>query len=295
MRVFEVLDAEKPNFEITRMARLSEVSRSGYYAWKDRDARPGPREERRLKLAAKIKDFHDESDGVSGAPRILADLRDDGEVVSRKTVAKIMRQEGIAGISPATWHPTTTIADGGYTIPDLVRRRFDQGALDLVWTSDITYLKTGEGWLYLCAVRDGHSRKVLGWSIEDHMHTDLVESAVRSAVVLRGCDVTGTILHADRGTQYTSTQLAETAAELGLRLSVGRTGVCWDNSQIESFWSTLKTEFYDRYSFATKAEAKQAVGAWIESVYNRRRRHSKLAMTNPVAFERHINNVALAA
>jgi putative transposase len=295
VKVFEFMDAEKANFEITRMARLSEVSRSGYYAWRDRDEHPGPREERRAKLAEKIKFFHDESDNVNGAPRILADLRDDGEVVSRKTVAKIMRNEGIVGISPATWHPTTTIPDGGHTIPDLVKRRFDQGALDLVWTSDITYLKTGEGWLYLCAVRDGHSRKVLGWCIEDHMHTDLVDAAVRSAVVMRGGDVTGTIFHADRGTQYTSTQMAETAAELGLRLSVGRTGVCWDNSQIESFWSTLKSEFYDRYSFATKTEAKQAVGAWIESVYNRRRRHSKLGMTNPVAFEQHINNVALAA
>lgn len=289
------MDAEKANFEISRMARLSEVSRSGYYAWKDRRAQPGPRAERRLQLAQKIKDFHHESDGVNGAPRILADLRDDGEVVSRKTVAKIMRHEGIAGISPATWHPTTTIVDGEHTIPDLLKRRFDQGGLNLAWTSDITYLRTGQGWLYLCAVRDGHSRRVLGWAIEDHMHTDLVDAAVRSAVALRGCDVTGTILHADRGTQYTSAQLADTAAELGLRLSVGRTGVCWDNSQIESFWSTLKTEFYDRHTFATKAEAKRAVGTWIESVYNRRRRHSKLGMTNPVAFEQHINQVALAA
>ena len=226
MKVYEVMDAEKPNFDVTRMARLSEVSRSGYYAWRNRDKQPGARALRREKLAGKIHYFHSESDGVNGAPRILADLRDDGEVVSRKTVAKIMRHEGIAGISPATWHPVTTTPEGAHTIPDLVERNFDQGQLDLVWTSDITYLRTGEGWLYLCAVRDGCSRKVLGWAIEDHMHTDLVEAAVRSAVAMRGRDVTGVILHADRGSQYTSDQLSRTAQELGLRLSVGRTGVC---------------------------------------------------------------------
>lgn len=295
MKVFELMDAQKHTFEIARMARLSDVSRSGYYAWRNRDQRPSERQQRRDRLAAKIKTLHSRSDGVNGAPRILADLRETGEVVSRKTVAKIMRNEGIAGISPATWHPVTTITDADHTIPDLVNRQFDQGALDLVWTSDITCLKTGQGWLYLCAVRDGCSRRVLGWCIADHMRTDLVESAVRSAVAMRGREVTGTILHADRGTQYTSGQMADTAKELGLRLSVGRTGVCWDNSQIESFWSTLKTEFYNRHTFATKAEAKRTVGAWIEAVYNRRRRHSKLGMISPVTFEQHINNVALAA
>lgn len=112
---------------------------------------------------------------------------------------------------------------------------------------------------------------------------------------MRGANVNGVIFHADRGCQYTSTQLADAAGELGLRLSVGRTGVCWDNAQIESFWSTLKHEFYNRRTFATKAEAKQAVGTWIESVYNRRRRHSKLGMISPVTFEEHINNAAEAA
>lgn len=290
-----MIDAQKDTYEITRMTRLCEVSRSGYYAWKHRNDNPGPRARRRERLADRICHFHDESDGVNGAPRILADLRENGEVVSRKTVAKIMREQGIAGISPATWHPVTTTPDQAHTIPDLVKRRFDRGALNLVWCSDITYLSTGEGWLYLCAIRDGCSRKVLGWAIEDHLRTDLVEAAVRSAVAMRGVNVKDTILHADRGTQYTSDQLDDVAEEFGLRLSVGRTGVCWDNAQIESFWSTLKTEFYNRHYFATKAAAKQAVGAWIEKVYNRKRRHSSLNMTNPVAFEQHLNNVALAA
>jgi putative transposase len=295
VRVFEGIDAEEANFDVARMARLSDVSRSGFYAWKKRGSQPGPRQQRRADLTGKIVAFHQDSDGVNGAPRILADLRETGEVVSRKTVAKIMRTEGIAGISPATWRPVTTIVEGQHTMPDLVGRKFDRGRLDGVWTSDITYLATGQGWLYLCAVRDGCSRKVLGWAVDDHLRTDLVEAALRSAVAMRGGAVDGVIFHADRGCQYTSTQLADAADGLGLRLSVGRTGVCWDNAQIESFWSTLKHEFYNRRTFATKTEAKHAVGTWIESVYNRRRRHSRLGMISPVAFEEHINNAAEAA
>ena len=164
-----------------------------------------------------------------------------------------------------------------------------------MWTSDITYLGTGEGWLYLCAVRDGCSRRVLGWAIADHLRTDLVETALRRAVALRGRDVTGVIFHADRGCQYTSAQLADVADELGVQLSVGRTGVCWDNAQIESFWSTLKTEFYRRHQWPTKHAASRAVGAWIETVYNRNRRHSALGMRPPVTFEKQLTTAAQAA
>ena len=223
---------------------------------------------------------------MNGAPRITADLREDGEVVSRKTVARLMRHNEIRGISPRPWRPVTTLPDQvPHTIPDRVGRAFDRGALNVVWTCDITYLDTGQGWLYLCAVRDGCSRRVIGYAFSDSLHTDVVESALRRAVTFRGADTAGVIFHADRGCQYTSTQLADAAQELGLLLSVGRTGVCWDNAQIESFWSTLKTEFYDRHQFATHAEAIHAVSSWIESVYNRRRRHSALGQIPPVAFE----------
>lgn len=297
MRRFELIDAEKADYWITRMAELLEVSRSGYYAWlARRDGPAGPRAVRRAQLSEKVLAAHTASDGVNGAPRILADLRAAGEVVSRKTVAKLMRAHGIAGISPATWHPVTTVADeSAHTIPDLVERDFDRGRLDAVWTSDITYLPTGQGWLYLCAVRDGCSRRVLGWAVDDHMRTELVETALRRAVSLRGGDTTGVILHADRGCQYTSAQLAEIAAELEVRISVGRTGVCWDNAQIESFWSTLKTEYYHRQKFATKAAATRGVGAWIEATYNRTRRHSSLGMLSPVTFEHQLMNPAAEA
>ena len=291
-------EADNPDMlpPVGRMCELLGVSRSGWYGWRTRRVGPpGQRAARRADLAVKIRVAHDASDGVNGAPRITADLREAGEVVSCKTVARIMRDNGIRGISPRPWRPVTTIPDAAtHHIPDLVERRFDQGALNRVWTSDITYLKTDEGWGYLAAVRDGHSRRVIGYAFSDRLHTDLVEQALRRAVLFRdpplGPD--GVIFHADRGCQYTSTQLAAVADEVGVRLSVGRTGVCWDNCQHESFWSTLKTEFYNRHSFATRAAAITAVTGWIENVYNRRRRHSALGMQSPLAFEQQHTHAA---
>ncbi|WP_158083896.1 DDE-type integrase/transposase/recombinase [Mycobacterium sp. AT1] len=160
-----------------------------------------------------------------GAPRILADLREDEEVISRKTVAASMRRQRLAGISPRRFTPVTTVVDlDAHQPKDLVDRRFDRGDLDKVWTSDITYLSTGEGWLYLCAVRDGCSRRVPGWTVEDHMRTDLVESALSMALTMRGRLPGQVIFHADRGTQYTSGQLARFACRHDVAQSVGRTG-----------------------------------------------------------------------
>jgi putative transposase len=291
------MDAEKATFDIVRMARLLEVSRSGYYAWCRRHAAgPTPTEQRRADLTVKIKQFHRASDEVYGSPRILADLREDGEVVSAKTVARLMRVNNIVGISPRKFTPATTLpGPDPAPCPDLVDRRFDRGLLNAVWISDITYLDTDEGWLYLCAVRDGCSRRVLGWAVEDHLRTDLVEAALRGAVAVRGQLPEQVIFHADRGTQYTSAQIAEAAEGLGVLRSMGRTGVCWDNAAAETFWSTLKTEFYNRRRWHTKAEARLAVGAWIEDRYNRRRRHSSIGMLTPVRFEETHPQTAQAA
>lgn len=179
-----MIDAEKATYCIKRMCELLEVSRSGYYKWrKSVDRGPTPAQQRRAELDAKVAEFHAASDGVYGAPRILADLRADGEKVSRKTVAASLRRQGLAGISPRRFVPATTLIDLGAPVPkDLVGRRFDTGRLNRVWTSDITYLGTGEGWLYLCAVRDGCSRRVIGWAIDEYLHTDLVQAALAMAV-----------------------------------------------------------------------------------------------------------------
>ena len=257
---------------------------------------PSPAWQRRAELDAQVAEFHQASDGVHGAPRILADLRAAGARVSRKTVAASLRRQGLAGICPRRFAPATTVVDLDAPVPkDLVGRRFDTGELDRVWTSDITYLRTGQGWLYLCAVRDGCSRRVIGWAIDDHMRTDLVESAVSMAVAMRGALAQTVILHADRGCQYTSAQLARFADRHNVARSVGRTGVCWDNAAAESFWATLKVEFYDRYLWPSRAAARLAVGDWMERVYNRRRRHSALGMISPVEYEVRFTQTAQAA
>ena len=254
VEAYRVIEAEKATYTVKRMCELLEVSRSGFYKWrKSRDARADPgRSGAAPSWTPRSPKFHAASDGVYGAPRILADLRDDGEPVSRKTVAASLRRQGLAGISPRRFAPATTVVDLDAPVPkDLVERRFDTGELDRVWTSDITYLRTGEGWLYLCAVRDGCSRRVIGWAIDDHLRTDLVESALSMAVAMRGELAETVIFHADRGCQYTSAQLARFADRHNLARSVGRTGVCWDNAAAESFWATLKVEFYDRYLWPT--------------------------------------------
>jgi len=285
------MHAEKSNFTISRMARLLAVSRSGYYAWVKRG--PSKQAIRRERIEQKVVWFHGESDRVSGAPRILADLRADGEVISRKTVAKTMRRLGLRGICPKKWR-TTTVTDSGDTYPcDAVNGVWDTGALNTVWVGDITYLRTWQGWLYLATVIDAHSRRVIGWAIDEHMRADLVEDALQMAITLRGERPAGVVFHADRGTQYATDQISRFAADNGITRSMGRTGVCWDNAMAESFFATLKTEFYYPRVWPTKTAAKLAVGNWIEGRYNRLRRHSAIGQISPVEFEmQHYNQTA---
>ena len=279
---------EKSNFTVTRMARLLEVSRSGFYAWLGRT--PSNRALRRVRIEQKVAWFHGDSDEVSGSPKILADLRDDGEVISRKTVAKVMRRLGLKGICPKRWRTTTVIGRGDAYPVDVVKRQWDTGALNQVWVGDITYLRTWEGWLYLATVIDAHSRRVIGWAIDEHMRADLVEDALRMAITLRSELPEQVVFHTDRGTQYASARIADFAAANGLTRSMGYTGVCWDNAMAESFFATLKTEFYYRRVWPTRKRAKLEVGAWIEERYNRRRRHASIGQITPVQFELQYSN-----
>ncbi|MEU4842345.1 IS3 family transposase [Nocardia testacea] len=215
--------------DVARMARLLDVSRSGYYEYRKRCRSPvlTPAAQRRADLAVKIVAHHRESDGTYGAPRITADLREAGEKVTEKTVAKIMASIGIEGISPRTFKVTTTVVDPRASFPpDLVGRRFDQGRLDAVWTSDITYLTCGEADMYLCAIKDEHSKRVLGWSVADHMRTELVIDTLDMAVAARGGRGSGIVLHADRGSQYTASAMAAACRRHGLHRSMGATGIC---------------------------------------------------------------------
>jgi putative transposase len=289
--------AECATTAITRMARLLQVSTSGYYKRAKHSATTllTDRGQRKTDLSVKIIDHHRDSGGTYGSPRITADLRAGGEQVSEKTVAKIMAEIGLAGISPRTFKVRTTIVDPTASFPaDLVERRFDQGRPDAVWSSDITYLTCGEGDMYLCAIRDEHSKRVLGWSVADHMLTELVTDALAQAVAVRGGQVGGTIVHSDRGTQYTARAMALACADAGLRRSMGATGICWDNSGAESLWSTFKHEYYYRHTFAAKVELVAAVDKWM-SYYNNRRRHSVIGMLSPIAYERSLDAATKAA
>ena len=284
-------------FDITCMARLLQVSTSGYYAWRKRAAAttPTPRQQRRADLAVKILDVHTDSEGTYGSPRVTSELRDRGEVVNEKTVAAIMAEIGIEGISPRTFKVRTTVADPAASFPpDLVARRFDQDRLDAVWLTDITYLTCGEGDMYVCAIRDGHSRRVLGHVVADHIGADMVCQAIDAAVTCRGGSVAGTVLHSDRGGEFTAALTMQACARHKLKRSMGATGICWDNSPAESFWSTFKHEYYYRHTFATKAELVAAVDKWIER-YNNKRRHSAIGMLSPVCYEQSLTGAAKAA
>lgn len=291
-----MIEAEKANQHIVRMVELLGVSRSGYYDWRNRaTGAPGPRAARREELKAAVLAAHTESDGVNGAPRITADLRAAGMVVNRKTVAEIMGALQIQGVSPRPWKVTTIPAPGADPHPDLVNRVFDVGRLDAVWISDITYLATGQGWLYLAVVRDACSRRVLGWAIEDHQRASLVTAALQMAISERGHLPEQVVFHADRGSQYTSREVVDYATDNGLVCSAGASGVCWDNAMAESFWATLKVEFYYRRTWPTKALARREVPEWITRTYNARRRHSALGMLTPLQFELHHRGLTLAA
>lgn len=285
---------EERQFSVVRMARLLDVSTSGYYAYMKRAAAAvlTPRQQRRADLEVKISQVHADSRGTYGSPRVTAELRDQGEVVTEKTVAKIMAGIGLEGISPRTFKVKTTVADPTASFPpDLVDREFDRGCLDAVWLTDITYLTCGEGDMFLCAIRDGHSRKVLGYSIADHIGADMVTEAIDAAVAGRGGRCRGTILHSDRGGEFTAHLTAQACFRHGLRRSMGATGICWDNSPAESFWSTFKHEEYYRHVYATKVELVASIDNWID-FYNTVRRHSAIGMVSPSVYEKSLRTAA---
>lgn len=281
-------------FAVRRMARLLEVSASGCYAYVKRCAATvlTPREQRRADLEVKSVQAHKDSGGTYGSPRITAELRDRGEVVGAKTVARVMAGIGIGGMSPRTFKVRTTVADPRASFPpDLVDRRFDQGRPDAVWLTDITYLSCGEGEVFLCAIRDGHSRKVLGYSVADHIGAGMVATAIGAAVATRGGACRGTVPHSDRGGEYTANLTARSCFRHGLCRSMGATGICRDNSPAESFWSTFKHEHHYRHVYATKAELVAAVDKWV-TFYNSVRRHSALGMISPDDYESSLRTAA---
>ena len=223
-------------------------------------------------------------DDTYGQPRMTPELRERGFEVNHKRVERLMRQHGIVGVHKPAKVRTTIPAADNPPMPDLIGRRFAPGEPDVAWVGDITYIGTGEGWLYLASVLDLGSRRWLGYSMADHMRTELVSDALNMAVTTRNSQVKGVIFHGDRGSQYMSGDYRKLVTGYGMVQSVGRTGVCWDNSVAESAWSSLKRELVHRYRFSTRAEARRAIFAWINR-YNSRRRHSTLGYIAPITWE----------
>jgi len=274
-------------FPVTDACAAAAVSTSAFYAWAA-TGRDGPTEGERDEayLVNAIIDVHRGSSGTYGVPRVSAALRRGGWPVNRKKVARLMRENNVVGLHQRRGVRTTIPADTVPPIPDLLGRGFDPGQPDVAWCGDITYLRTGEGWLYLASVLDLGSRRLLGYCMADHMRTELVADALDMAVAARG-GLVGTdpvIFHSDRGAQYLSAAYQRQLAVLDMRQSVGRTGVCWDNSVAEAFWSSLKRELLHRRPFATRANARRAIFTWI-NWYNRTRLHSTLNYHSPLEWE----------
>lgn len=277
--------AQEANYPISMMARLLGVTRAGFYAWKHRARARQKRRDERIELDQLVAEAFSQCGGVYGAPRIRAVLERWGHHHDVKTIAASMRRQGLEGLSTRTWRrPPKDPRPLAH--PDRCERAWDQGRLDRVWVTDFTYLRTGQGWVYLVAIRDAHSRRVLGHAMGPRQDTELLITALEQAIATRGGSLPGqVVLHADRGCQFTSRQLAAYAKQAGLALSMGRTGVCWDNAMAESFWATLKVEYFYRHTFTTRAKAYEGVTHWIESFYNRSRIHSSLGYLSPIEYE----------
>jgi putative transposase len=287
---FRLIKAEKAGHAVVRMCRLLGVSPSGFYAWRNRQ--PSARTQANVALTARIRLAHERSRGTYGSPRVHAELREAGPV-GRKRVARLMRQAGLVGCRPRGFR-RTTVADPTTQAEDLVKRDFRPTALDRLWVSDITYVRTDEGWLYLAAILDACSRRVVGWSLADHLRTELALDALDMALDRRR-PAPDLIHHSDRGTQYLAHAYTARLTDRHLRQSVGSPGTCWDNAVAESFFATLKTELLHRQTWPTRRQARTAIFEYIEAFYNRQRRHSTLGYLSPEAFEHRYHRQATAA
>jgi putative transposase len=269
-------------YSVRRMCDLLGVSPSGYYAWARR-AR-SPRAQRDEKLLAQIRTIHQRSRGTYGAPRIHFELATQGIRVSRKRVARLMREAGLQGVSRRRCVFTTVRDRKARPAPDLVQRNFTAEGRDRLWVADITYIPTWAGFLYLAVVMDAWSRRIVGWAMATHLRTELVLAALDMA--WRQRRPSAVIHHSDQGTQYTSLAFGQRCRQAAIRPSMGSVGDCFDNALCESFFATLECELLDRQRFRTPDEARRAVFDFIEGWYNLHRRHSSLGYLSPAEFEK---------
>jgi len=286
VNVYLFIEAEKvrQRGNVRRVCSLLKVSRAAYYAW----SASGPDEPRRRddELLAAIKEAHKASRGTYGSPRITRELRKRGRRVSRKRVARLMRQRGIVGRARRRRKRTTIADPAAAKTADLLQRNFTPAAHepDKVWCGDISYERTWEGWAYLATVIDLSSRRVVGLAMADHLRASLVTDALEMAIAQRRPGP-GLVFHSDRGCQYTAGDFRELLRSHGIVQSLSRPGQCWDNAVAESFFATLKEELLYRGVWPTRAAARRAIFEYVEVFYNRRRMHSSLDYLSPVDYE----------
>jgi transposase InsO family protein len=292
VRIFAFVDAQKTDFAITVLCRVCGVSTSGYYRWAERLA-AGPSDVDRddALVLEQIRAVHDASRGRYGQPRVTAQLARQGVVVNHKRVERLMALHGLVGRCGRKKVRTTVRDPAAVLAGDLVNRHFEQATLDLLWVGDATYIPTGEGWLYLATVIDACSRRLLGWSMTDHLRTELCLDALHAAVGARGgkANIGGVIFHSDHGCQYTADAYRDACTQLGVTQSMGTVGDSYDNAMAESFFASLKRELVDDEHFATRAQARAAVFEWL-IWYNTDRLHSALRYRPPVEYEQHLIN-----
>jgi transposase InsO family protein len=275
----------KGEHSILCLCRALGVSPSGYYAWQKRRGCPGPRAVQNQALAREIKTIHAQSRQTYGSPRIVEELRKEGRRHGRNRIARLMKQAGLCGRQKARYRVKTTDSNHDEPIaPNRLAQSPKATAPNQLWVADITYVQTQEGWLYLAAILDLYSRKVVGWAMSACIDTALVLKALGMALLHRS-PPREMLLHSDRGVQYASAAYRQALALAGLVASMSRKANCYDNASMESFWSTLKLELIYRRTFASHQQARSEIFDYIECFYNRRRSHSALNFRSPVDFE----------
>jgi putative transposase len=281
---FKLIDAAKKEFPVQRLCKVLGVSPSGYFAWKSRPACRRQRED--LVLLAHVRSAFTLSNGTYGSPRMTRELQDTGLAVGRRRTARLMRENGLRARQRRRFKRTTDSLHAFPVAPNLLDQDFAAERPDEKWGADISYVWTREGWLYLAVVIDLFARRVVGWAVGDRLHKELALAALRRALVVRRPEA-GLLHHSDRGGQYCSIEYQAELRRHGILISMSGKGNCYDNSMVETFFKTLKSELVWRTVFQTRAEAREALARYIDGFYNPIRRHSALGFISPAQFERH--------
>lgn len=278
------MKTQRRYYPIEKMAKILDISKGSYYFWIKKINQPI--NEKKDNLVKRIKEIFKNSYETYGYPRVTKELKNNGEIHNKKKVARIMRENNLRGGKKASYKPQTTVVDASAKFSEnLLNQNFKVDSPNKVWVSDITYIHTKEGFLYLCMIIDLYSRKVIGWSIDNHMETSLLITAFNQAVNNRK-DISGLIFHSDRGSQYTSNSFRKILKLKGIIQSMSRKGNCWDNACAESFFSSLKNErIYRLDIFENQSIAKSIIFEYIEIFYNKKRLHSYLDYKSPEKFE----------